>query len=329
MDGTGGFWPFHNVHLNQEALLNPATPPTIVLEQPAPCAESAENASELFASALPVTSGDPLAGWSVHVRVASVGHDATPMLRADGELLDARGVSIARRSFTNHGTTCAPLAKAIGVWASLALDDERTKVEAAPDPNHAIALADTQETLKKRGKRAPGSEDDDVDPDLQPNRPPPPAQSTREIGAAGILEGGIADRPLFGPAIYGVMEIGKGLLLRPTVAFDTSFASDPTSVALHAGTRIDLCGRLRGNYERGLDAELCLGSEMGFLKIGDDAIPLLGVGPALGLQGDLAEAFAVTLRGIGEINLIRDSIAGSSPETLAGRVELGMTWKLQ
>ncbi|MEO7110506.1 MAG: hypothetical protein ABI183_08725, partial [Polyangiaceae bacterium] len=121
-----------------------------MLEQPAPCAESAENASELFASALPVTSGDPLAGWSVHVRVASVGHglerEGTPTLRADGELLDARGVSIARRSFTNHGTTCAPLAKAIGVWASLALDDERTKVEATPDPNRAIALADTDET---------------------------------------------------------------------------------------------------------------------------------------------------------------------------------------
>lgn len=326
MDGTGGFWPFHNVHLKPEAPLNPATPPTIVLEQPAPCAESAENASALFASAMPVTAGDPLEGWSVHVRVASVGHDATPTLRADGELFDARGVSIARRSFTNHGTACAPLAKAIGVWASLTLDDERTKVEASPDPNRAIALADTQETLKKRGKRAPGSEDDDVNPDLQPNRPAPTQPSTRELGAAGILEGGIAATPLFGPAIYGEMEIGKGFLLRPTVATDFSFTSNP---AFHAGTRVDLCGRLRGNYQRGLDAELCLGSEMGFLKIGDDAIPLLGVGPALGLQGDIADAFAVSLRGIGEINLIRDNIAGSSPQTLAGRVELGMTWKLQ
>jgi hypothetical protein len=312
--------------VNLEAPLNPATPPTIVLEQPAPCAESAENASELFASALPVTAGDPLAGWSVHVRVASVGHDNTPTLRADGELLDARGVSIARRSFTNHGTACAPLAKAIGVWASLALDDERTKVEASPDPNRAIALADTQETLKKRGKRAPGSEDDDVDPNLEPDRPPPPQPSTRELGAAGILEGGIAATPLFGPAIYGVMEIGKGFLLRPTVALDFSFTSNP---AFHAGTRVDICGRLRGNYQRGLDAELCLGSEMGFLKIGDDTIPLLGVGPALGLQGELADDFAVTLRGIGEINLIRDTIANSQPQTLAGRVELGMTWKLQ
>ncbi len=300
-----------------------------MLEQPAPCAESAEDAAELFASALPVTSGDPLVGWSVHVRVASVGHESVATLRAEGELLDARGISIARRSFTNHGTSCAPLAKAIGVWASLALDDERTKVEAAPDPNRAIALADEQETLKKRGKRAPGSEDDTVDPDLQPNRPPPPQQSTREIGAAGILEGGITDKPLFGPAIYGVMEIGKGFLLRPTIAFDTSFTGDPTAAALHAGTRVDLCGRLRGNYQRGLDAELCLGSEMGFLKIGDETVPLLGVGPALGLQGELADSFAVTLRGLGEINLIRDNIAGSSPQTLAGRVELGMTWKLQ
>ncbi len=313
--------------MNQEALLQPATPPTIVLEQPAPCAESPDNAAELFASALPVTSDDPLAGWSVHVRVASVGHDATPTLRADGELKDARGVSIARRSFTNHGTACAPLAKAIGVWASLTLDDERAKVDTSPDPNRAIALADEQETLRKRGKRAPGSEDDVVDPDFQPNRPPP-VERTRELGVATLLEGGVADKPLFGPAIYGVMEIGKGFLLRPMIAFDTTFASDP---AFHVATRVDLCGRLRGNYheQRGLDAEYCLGSETGFLDIKGDAIPLLAVGPALGLQGELASDFAVTLRGIGEINLLRGTVQNTTPQTLAGRVELGMTWKLQ
>jgi hypothetical protein len=313
--------------VNQEALLQPATPPTIVLEQPAPCAESPDAAAELFASALPVTSGDPLAGWSVHVRVASVGHDATPTLRADGELKDARGVSIAHRSFTNHGTACAPLAKAIGVWASLTLDDERAKVDTSPDPNRAIALADEQETLKKRGNRAPGSEDDVVDPDFQPNRPPP-VERTRELGVATLLEGGIADKPLFGPAIYGVMEIGKGFLLRPMIAFDTTFASDP---AFHLGTRVDLCGRLRGNYheQRGLDAEYCLGSETGFLDIKGDAIPLLALGPALGLQGELASDFAVTLRGIGEINLLRGTVQNTTPQTLAGRVELGMTWKLQ
>ncbi|MEO7109628.1 MAG: hypothetical protein ABI183_04235, partial [Polyangiaceae bacterium] len=203
----------------------------------------------------------------------------------------------------------------------------RTKVEANPDPNRAIALADTDETRKKRAKRGAGSEDDGIDPDFQSNRPPV-QQRTRELGVATLLEGGIADKPLFGPAIYGVMEIGKGFLLRPTVAFDTTFASDP---AFHVGTRVDLCGRLRGNYheQRGLDAELCLGSETGFLDIKGDAIPLLAVGPALGLQGELASDFAVTLRGIGEINLLRGTIQNTTPQTLAGRVELGMTWKLQ
>ncbi|MEO8878408.1 MAG: hypothetical protein ABI461_22650 [Polyangiaceae bacterium] len=317
--------------MNLEAQLTPTVPPkppVVVLEQPAPCAESAETAAGLFSGALPVTSSDPLAGWMIRVRVASVGHpldhDGAPMLRADGELFDGRGVSIAHRSFTNRGTACAPLAKAIGVWASLTLDDERAKVEALPETKTVVAAP--LSTHRKKHDPASG-EEDDVDPDLQPNRPPA-VETTRELGVASILEGGIGSRPLFGPAVYGVMEIGKGFLLRPTIAIDGSFTESPE---LHAGTRVDLCGRLRGNYhaQRGLDAEFCLGSEMGFLRTDLGTIPLLGVGPALGLQGELASNFAVTLRGIGEINLLRDSLGTVQPQTLAGRVELGMTWKLQ
>ena len=306
-----------------EAPLQPATPPTIVLEQPAPCAETAETASQEFAGALPVTAGDPLAGWSVHVRVASVGHDASPALRAEGEIFDGRGISISRRSFTNPGTTCAPLAKAIGVWASLALDDERAKIGSDAKPP-APPPAESTRTKHK----GPGFEEsDDVDPDLQPNKPPP-VEHTREVGVASVLEGGVADRPLFGPAVYGVMDLGAGFLLRPTIAFDATFATEQT---LHGATRIDLCGRLRGNYhaQRGLDAEICAGSEMGFLRESGTTLPLLALGPALGLQGELASNFAVTLRGIGNINLLRGTIGDFSPQTLAGRVELGVTWKLQ
>ncbi|MEO8800566.1 MAG: hypothetical protein ABI551_21915 [Polyangiaceae bacterium] len=304
-----------------EAPLQPAPPPTIVLEQPAPCAESAQDAAAAFATALPVTAGDPLAGWSIHVRVASVGHDAMPTLRADGELTDARGVSIAHRSFTNRGTTCAPLARAIGIWASLALDDERAKI--GPDSKPAVVALPPEAPKKHR----PGAEDDDVDPDLRPNYWQK-QNETRELGVAAIVEGGIGSRPMFGPAIYGVMDLGESILLRPTIAFDSSFASDQ---AIHGGTRVDLCGRLRGNYhaQKGLDAELCLGSEMGFLRAEGDTIPLLAVGPALGLQGELASNFAVTLRGVGEINLLRDKAGGSAPETLGGRAEVGVTWKLQ
>lgn len=317
--------------MNPEAQLTPSVPPTppqIVLEQPAPCAESAEDASGLFSGALPVNASDPLAGWTIRVRVASIGHEGAPILRADGELFDGRGVSIARRSFTNRGTACAPLAKAIGVWASLTLDDERAKVDTLPETKPVAPAARALAVRRSKGGLV---EEDDVDPDLRPNRPPAP-ETTRELGVASILEGGIGSRPLFGPAVYGVMEIGKGFLLRPTIAFDTSFTPDPQ---FHAGTRVDVCGRLRGNYheQRGLDAEVCLGSEMGFLRIGSDTIPLLGVGPAIGLQGELASNFAVTLRGIGEINLLRDTITTTSgpvsPQTLGGRVELGVTWKLQ
>ncbi len=309
--------------MDLEASLQPASPPTIVLEQPAPCAETSEIASQEFASALPVTAGDPLAGWSVHVRVASVGHDASPMLRADGEILDGRGISISRRSFTNPGTTCATLAKAIGVWASLALDDERAKI--GPDAKPPATPPPPVPTA--HAKRKGFEEDDDVDPDLRPNRPAP-VERTREVGVASVLEGGVADRPLFGPAVYGVMDLGAGFLLRPTLAFDATFASQQT---IHGATRIDLCGRLRGNYhaQRGLDAEICAGSEMGFLRESGTTLPLLELGPALGLQGELASNFAVTLRGIGNINLLGGSIGDFSPQTLAGRVELGVTWKLQ
>ncbi|MGH7327337.1 MAG: hypothetical protein ACREJX_03195 [Polyangiaceae bacterium] len=148
------------------------------------------------------------------------------------------------------------------------------------------------------------------------------------MGVASVLEGGVADRPLFGPAVYGVMDLGAGFLLRPTILFDASFAAQQT---IRGATRIDICGRLRGNYhaQRGLDAEICAGSEMGFLRESGTTLPLLALGPALGLQGELASNFAVTLRGIGDVNLLGGTIGDFSPQTLAGRVELGVTWKLQ
>jgi hypothetical protein len=102
----------------RERILLLTEPPQIVLEQPAACAEG-EAAKGLFSRAL-AASPAPQLGWSVHVRIQK----SPGGLTAAGEMFDAQGLPVANRSFKGEGSACAPLAKAIGVWSSLVLDNQ-------------------------------------------------------------------------------------------------------------------------------------------------------------------------------------------------------------
>jgi hypothetical protein len=106
--------------------LDAAEPPRIVLERPAQCRES-DRAEGLLRRAL-TSAVAPGHGWSVAMRVDRAG--ATE-LRAQGEITDGDGVSVAHRTIAGTASDCSGLARAVGVWASLVLDAEVRKAGAA------------------------------------------------------------------------------------------------------------------------------------------------------------------------------------------------------
>jgi hypothetical protein len=62
------------------------------------------------------------------MRIAPTG---TRALRADGDIVDGDGVGVAHRTIVGTPADCGGMARAMGVWASLVLDDERRRAEAA------------------------------------------------------------------------------------------------------------------------------------------------------------------------------------------------------
>jgi hypothetical protein len=105
-------------------------PPRIVFESPAQCRES-DHAEELLRRALSLARA-PGRGWSVAMRVERGERLGTKALRAQGEITDGDGVSVAHRSIAGTTADCGGLARAMGVWASLVLDAELRKVGGAP-----------------------------------------------------------------------------------------------------------------------------------------------------------------------------------------------------
>lgn len=322
-------------------------PPKIVLEQPALCADAASADNLLRRTLAPARA--PQSGWTVWMRV-SRGETAT---KGDGEITDASGAPVAHRNFKDASASCAALARAIGVWATLVLDAEVERAKlAAPsaDPNAG----------------PPRGQIDLLAAPLWPapvvNQPPRPEQFTFlehpddkrsiEVGFSAILMGGTGTGALAGPSMFTVIEIGRGVFLRPALAVARTLESlKPTGDVY--GTlgiaRFDACLRLPGLYldRRGMQLDACGGADIGFLHFdaqsaAPDAqaatvdartIPFLAMGPSLGLRGELGNDLSVEIRGVAGLNLIRetfqDQAAGShvDPPLLGGRAETGLSWR--
>ncbi|HXX65869.1 MAG TPA: hypothetical protein VEK07_01730 [Polyangiaceae bacterium] len=97
----------------------PVDPPRIVLEGRESC-PNAEQARTFLHEALAAASA-PTPGWTVLMRVEQ---SASHALRAEGDIADAAGRSIAHRVLSGAATDCGGLARAMGVWAALVLDVE-------------------------------------------------------------------------------------------------------------------------------------------------------------------------------------------------------------
>ncbi|HEY6463834.1 MAG TPA: hypothetical protein VIY73_26875 [Polyangiaceae bacterium] len=82
------------------------------------------------------------------MRIAPTG---TRALRADGDIVDGDGVGVAHRTIVGTTADCGGMARAVGVWASLVLDDERRRAEAASARASAPAEPDAEGKLRSEG----------------------------------------------------------------------------------------------------------------------------------------------------------------------------------
>jgi hypothetical protein len=311
-------------------------PPRIVVEQPAPCAD-ARTAEETLQHVLQ-PSVAPHGKWTVLVRVRRE-KDA---LTAEGEITDDTGAPVAHRAIRRETRAkdpeCAALVRAVGVWASLVLDEE-------------VARARQNEPASRSDTTGAAWPDAGAPPPAPPPDQPQPLKSSDErrsfeVGAgAGYMYGILGDTgaAIAGGQIFAVIEVAGGWLLRPTIAGGRSLKEVSSSGDIGAtwvAGRLDACRRLPGNYieHRGIQMDVCGGLEGGTVALDTDAarraVPLLAPGGALAIRGDLAGDLAAEVRGLVGVNLIRpklfDAPEGAvQPLLVYARVELGVTWRLR
>ncbi len=319
-----------------------AEPPRIQLEGVGPC-PSAARLEALLRSSMGAARA-PATGWVVEMRVEKTTARA---LRAEGDITDDAGMPVARRVVSGSIADCDALARAVGVWASLVLDAERTRpapvtAEAmAPDapasasakPDDGGVAADPSEAPPLAYRASPAMVSTQAP--LESGLPGARAEGhTVEIGVGTFLMAGPRGRAFGGVTPYAVVETGHGLFLRPSLAVGEAFGPGSSSEpSTWSAARMDACWRVTGLYptDHGLKFDICGGAdgglysqstEGGTVNAGSSSIaPFLSVGPSLELDGDLAGALSLVLRGAAGINIL--------PDGWTGRVEVALSWRLR
>jgi hypothetical protein len=164
--------------------------------------------------------------------------------------------------------------------------------------------------------------------------------------------GGTGGGAIVGPAAYGIFEAAHGFFLRPTLMGGHSLGGLSRSAeapATFLGSRFDACGRIPGMYREqlGLQLDFCLGGEVGFSRLDagvaasvgvgtstSPTIPFVGVGPSVGLRGELGNRLSAVVRGVADLSLLRDPVALAggttmTPAVLVARAEVGLSWSLR
>jgi hypothetical protein len=165
---------------------------------------------------------------------------------------------------------------------------------------------------------------------------------TLELGAGVFLMTGTGGGALAGPTAFVVVEAGRGIFLRPALAFGQSLTSLPPS-DIHnstwAATRFDACLRLPGLYTRhhGMQLDLCGGTDLGFSTVASNeqtTLPYLDIGPSIDLRGELGSRLSAVLRLVAGVNLLQPSfkdLSGNAEQVplATGRLELAFSWDLR
>jgi hypothetical protein len=316
--------------------LDAPEPPRIIFEQPAPCADTLKAEEVLRRTVAP--SAAPSSAWTVLVRIERV----EQALRAEAEITDGDGALVAHRSIERTARECAPLARAMGVWASLVLDAEMERAANQPEAQPPLPTPSERDASTTR-EPAP------------PPKPPATALPARrlEVGAAAFMMSGAGTGALAGPAIFLNVETGFRWFVRPglTVARTISALGPGDVYGTLAAARFDMCARVPGVYpdHRGVQLDLCGGVDGGLVAYDaasttpgprprteqqGQVLPFVAIGPGVSLRGELASDLSVELRGVGELNVVRQTYTDPGGATaqaswFVGRAELGLSWRLR
>jgi hypothetical protein len=323
-------------------------PPLIVVDSKASCANG-ERAEELLHDALRATRA-PGHAWTVTMSVQPTAEHA---LHAEGKITDGLGLLVADRVLSVPAGDCLGVARAVGVWASLVLEQEvarRRSMGASATAGQSASSAMATSATASPASQVQVAESQSVDV-LWPapaalEKPPPEGEwylhhdrddpRTLELGVAGFLMSGAGAGAMAGISPYAIIEAGRGVFLRPALAVAqtlTALNSPPIVNALWMAGRFDACLRVPGLYtrNRGIQIDLCGGADVGLLDDAtDDAIvPYVSVGPSLDLRGELGSSLSASIRGVTGVNVTSETTGPISQPLWSGRLELAFSWKVK
>lgn len=287
------------------------------------------------------------ARWTVTLRITN--EASGPSARAT--IVDDAGDRVAERTLSvSHNATCVPLAQAVGVWASMVLDDEMarakdreeakgsvrvtapssTAASSAPSPAAGASSKAPVARAEPIARTATEVEEDEVAPE-NTERTELGGHRIVEIGLGGYArstgDGGVA-----GGAPFVSVEVAPRWFLRSSAGYGRA-----TRLA-HLFLRGDVCRRHPGNYwpRRGLELDACAGADVAYLEAWDDrdghhvdaSAPRVTLGPSVILRGELGAEVALELRGIAGVNVLGGSLLSPPQSPLMASAELGVSWRL-
>lgn len=287
-----------------------------VIEAESDCSDRARAEALLVASLAasrgPRRSNDGDGRWRLAMRVASV---APAIKAADARIQDDSGRIVAERTVSDRTTgSCVALARAVGAWAQIVLDDELVREhEEAEQREREAARLPPPESRPIKMIAQPGAEPP-LDADDGPSeRRRVPSEHTLEVGTSLFLRNGAAATGgMFGVSPFVTVTFADKWVVRPALMYGTSTSrvppdqSNSESLSLIGG-RLDVCRRMPGNYidQRGIELDACMGGDAARVSSDRDATARGSIGPSAVLRGELGHNFGLEIRSMVGVNLSR------------------------
>ena len=306
-----------------------ALPVDAVIESSSDCSDRAR-ADAALASALSAARGPRVgpAGTDRSWRlVMSVRSTAPGTRSAEAQIADDTGRVDAERTVNDRTSgSCLALARAVGAWAQIVLDEELARTPANPE-----ARAERAETVSAPRPRAETSIARPPDADA-------PALSLRPTGAVRSVEAGTmlflrngvaATGGIFGASPFVAVGFGESWVVRPAILVGTSTSRVPPDASRSAnvtavGGRLDVCRRWPGNYidRRGIELDACAGGDVVYVASALESAVRGSLGPSAIIRGELGANLALEIRGLVGANLARSGLGPDAPFFVAA-AELG------
>ncbi|MBX3222491.1 MAG: hypothetical protein KF795_18380 [Labilithrix sp.] len=292
-----------------------AVPVDSVIEASAECSDRARAEALLSASLAaargPRRSREEDARWRLTMSVVA----AAPGIKAaEARIVDDRGRLVAERSVSDRtAKSCVALARAVGAWAQIVLDDEivREREEAAFREREAERPPPESRPIRVTAPVESPSVDGGLDD--SGGEPRRAEERTLEVGTMLFLRNGAAaSGGVFGVSPFVAVAFADKWVLRPSLMYGTSTSrvsvDESSSANLSSiGGRFDVCRRMPGNYidHRGIEFDACVGGDAARVWSGGEATARGSLGPSVVLRGELGYDFGLEIRSMFGVNLSR------------------------